>query len=446
MRTTPSTFGRRWASIPAILYILAAVVYAGLLVSGVKSYELGVFPDLFEVGGSFVVFFYAAFFVCWKWRARPALRIAVSVFSVFALFVLLAMLDVIGLEGPSIPGAHGMTVPNVLRWFWPGVQLELALENTAARFAHHPQLSESSISLRGAMPQPDGSLILCGKAGDFDSYSLVGRIDPQGNIDSGFKPVPIVKFVIDMRSQLNGTVLVEYPDPDGTRIDEVSPAGSRRPIAHVFFRGDLGKEQMNVELLTPVFPALLVRNYDKVTRINPDGKVDRAFNEEATKTIRNLNLGDVRRVAADPQGRIIVALSHALVRLDADAHLAPPGPAKYDPQRGNFDPNAIAIDPRDGAIYVTSGTEDPGGGALPWILRFDSNLHEDEAFSTAASKLGEGAGALRVLGFRGDGEVIVSLAHTGAGSRILVLNKSGELVRELLLRSRFIEPQSTAAH
>ncbi|HEY3741208.1 MAG TPA: hypothetical protein VGL53_15260 [Bryobacteraceae bacterium] len=436
--TTPP-IGRRWAAIPFILYALAALVYTAILISGRKASDLGTYPDLLEISGSFVVFFYAFYFVGWKWRQRPALRMTISVFCVFAVFVLLGAFDVMGFEGPSI-GAHGLTVPNILYWFWPGVKLEMGLERIAARFAPPPTLNESSISLRGGMPQPDGSLILYGQTGDFNSYSLAARLDPQGNLDPEFKPVPIAWFVTEMRSQPDGTALVEYVEPgrDGVHFDEVSATGSLRPIALDFFRGELGKEQENIEMKTAVFPSLLLRDYMNVIRIQPDGKLDKPFNEQASKTIGNLEFGGVRRVAVDPQGLIVVALSHALVRLDADAHVAPPGPTKYDPKRRNFDPDAIAIDPHNGAIYVTSGTEGASSTALPWLVRFDTTLHEDAAFSANASTLAEGAAAVHVLGFRADDGIVVSLSQASAGSRILILDKSGQLVRELHLAGRFI--------
>ena len=345
------------------------------------------------------------------------------------------MLDLAGIHvGGDVP--H-MSLPNVILWWGPGFWMESILQRISVH-APRPTVRPEQIAIQGGLRQPDGSLILYGLIDAFNSYQLVARLDREGNPDPTFRPADFGQFANDIRPLPDGTALYDSPRRGGgLDIDQISADGSIRRIGTIFYEGEIGEAKAHIDMKAKVFPFPLATRYDKVLRVSPDGKVDEPFNTEAAKTVHELSadLGGLRRVTVDREGNILEVFSRGICRLDPTGRLMPPGVTKFDPARISaptaYDPNGIAVGP-DGSIIVSSGTEDSSLiASLPHLVRFDSGLHEDKEFSTAASSLAaSGLGQFYILGLRPDGGVIASLVEKGAGSRILFIGSKGQLLRE----------------
>jgi hypothetical protein len=243
-------------------------------------------------------------------------------------------------------------------------------------------------------------------------------------------------------TQPDGTVLIDSIDPAARRwaVDQMFPDRSMKEIARVTAFPDdddadpqLGFAPQSATAPVPLLPGWM-SHQSKLIRLQPDGKPDEQFNAQARKVLGRLDQGRYQLSAEDGQGRVVVGMEFALLRLDAKGQLLPPGVValkRLESGARVFEGlNGLALCP-DGSILVTSGDE-KSDIALPRIMRFDSQqLQEDSGFSDKASSWAKKIGRFYVLGFRSDGGVVVSLVQKEKGSRILSLGPQGQLIREV---------------
>ncbi len=431
--------------VPLVLYGVVAVAYVLMEGSGVKT--VGTWIDI-DLTGSFVFYFYAAYLALWKSRRTRAQRFALSAVLTLAPLVPLGLLDLAGVEGLTIPYAHGLTLPNVTLWLWPGMEMARPFIAVADRFRPPEAPSPREVYARGGLPQPDGSLILYGATvgkSEWETFTLLARLDAAGNLDKGFTPkVVALPQVNGAMPQPDGTAVVMHEGPRNrwAVVVQMSVDGSLREVARVIDYGPgydsdpvLQIKAQGAVHPVPFLPGFWLSNNPKPLRVLPEGKLDEQFNAQALKVIGEQHLGRFYWAGLDGQGRAVIVLGRGLLRLDAKGLLLPPGAIAFDKEtvaKQEFEgPTGVALDP-NGSLFVTAGSEINGLG-LPQLMRFDNNLQEDRAFTRAASSLAAGVGQFYVLGFSGDGGVIVSVVQKKHGSRILYLGPQGQLIREVRL-------------
>ena len=379
---------------------------------------------------SYMVYFAIAFLLLWKVNLRK--RLLFSFLLPFLPLVILGMLDGMGVELFVIHHAHGLALPNMLLWLTPGLMVTEPFEIAAARLVPVPQPKPWQLYVRGGMPLPDGSLILYGGVANSppeyheeyldETFKLLARLDPAGNIDPSFKPITVpLKRVNGALTRADGVVLVGSEDEQNhyPMISRLLPDGSLRQLVKVTGYQNLVPE---FEMLPQdgVAPVQFLPRWwtvdDKLIRLQPDGSFNDQFNRQAEKVIDGLDLDLFTAAEMDRRGRIIVSVARGLLRFDDHGTLLPPGAVEVrDTQILE-----LALHP-DGSIYVTGSK----------LMRFDENLRPDDAFNDEVSGLAAEYSRFHVLGFSRDGTVIVSLVNKETGTRIFTLNSQGRVVREV---------------
>jgi hypothetical protein len=431
--------------LPLILYVFTALACISVVGMGTDAFFTFWLP--LAPLGSFAVLFYTCYLALWKIRRDKVRRLVIAAILPFVPLPFLTLLDFTGVELVQI---HHMALPNSTAWLWPGEIVTYPVD-IAIKYLRPPETPKPDwIYVRGAMSQPDGSLILygatCAQADQLEreTFKLLGRLDAAGNLDKSFAPVVVpMNDVKHTFTQPDGTVLVESVDPAGKRlaIDQMFPDRSLVEIARVTAFPDdddadpqLGFGPQSASAPVPLLPGWLSQQ-GRLIRLHPDGKPDEQFNAQARNVLGKLDQGRYQLSVEDAQGRVVVGMEFALLRLDGKGQLVTPGVVELkrveSGDRVFAGLNGLALRP-DGSIYVTSGDE-RFDSALPRIMRFDSQLQEDSGFSDKASSWAKKMGRFYVLGFRADGGVVVSLVQREKGSRILSLGPQGQLIREVRL-------------
>jgi hypothetical protein len=441
--------------IPLALWVgLSAAFIADVYIRGQPSS----LEFVLDTVGSFTVYFYIAYFALWKMsRGLQPRRIVLAATLTLTPFLPLVALDLAGVEGSPI--VHGMTVPNFLRWWEPGFWMKTAVQIATI---HNPRLRPEYaaqpdwIAVRGGLRQPDGSLILYGisaRARDsyiWESWKLLGRLDPAGDLDGNFVQSNLDSTVKSIVPQRDGSALALSSDSTGAifKVFELSPDGGQKEIARFSHTGDSTDDDPHVKIIldSPVFPAKFLPAWSALVKVLPSGKQDDKFNVQAAETIRHQDLGNFRYAASDSQDTTLVAVDEGLLRLNSKGTLAPNGVTKFDLSgtgaRAFVGPTGLAVAP-DGSIFVTSGQEHEAT-MPPRLMRFNPDLKEDRVFSDAASTVAKPAGGdFHVLGFHDNDVVIVSFVQEKQPSRILFLDSKGRLLRQTVLKEPR-SPQSTA--
>jgi hypothetical protein len=424
------------------------VFYGTLALAYVVTESLGVDATAvhmkFWAFGSFLFFFYIAYFALWKLDPAPR-RFGLAAILAFAPWPVLALLDFAGVELITVPHAHGLTLSSTTLWFTPGMYMAEPFEVVVRRLKPPEPVTAEQTYVGGAFDQPDGSLILygstaAGQAGEErQTFKVLGRIDPAGNRDTSFSPRTMdLSGVIDTFKQPDGTVLVETDTPRShyLRIVEISPGGAVKEVVRVTDYPIENQPELRFAPWAAIAPVPFLPGWlsmqPRLIRLRADGSQDEAFNAQAAKVLGEQHLGDYYAAGLDTQGSVTVAFARGLLRLDSTGRLLPPGVVVFDEVESGerrFGGLTGVTFLSDGSIFVSAGDES-SAKSLPRLMRFDANLKEDRALSDATSRLAPGAGRFHVLGFRGGG-VVASLVERMHGSRILFLGAQGQLMRAM---------------
>lgn len=306
--------------------------------------------------------------------------------------------------------------------------------------------------------QSDGKILV---GGDFNVLAGVprvhlGRLNPDGSIDPTFDPRPD-QPVRDIIVQPDGRILIagyfrqvqQYQTcavarllPDGTRdpsfqpceLDSISPYAVEMSL------------QPNGDVITVL--AFSVTNHGALARMDASGQLVNWLDSPG---------GNVNAVAAQPDGKILVASLWDLRRLNPDLTVDPSfDTTSLKSQFNSPTAKVIAVQP-DGKILIIGNFPQTTGGTL-YILRVLPDGSPDPTFTLGAN------GVIETLALRPNGDLVVggnfsAIGGPGTGSgtvarlrlarihpapQVVDLNgdQSGDLLRYLPSTGRWVQQLS----
>jgi hypothetical protein len=178
----------------------------------------------------------------------------------------------------------------------------------------------------------------------------------------------------------------------------------------------------------------------KLRRLLPDGRPDAVFETGLAQSIERLQHGVARVATFDNEGRVLVVLKNEpsrddslLLRLGADGR---PSAKQQATIPGNMGDVGSVLSHPDGSVFVIVGNKkvNPSDFPSPWypvLLHFTPDLQPDEPFNSKTAPLGREFGEMKVLAFRDNAGVIVSLSHSERESRVLYLARDGSVEKQI---------------
>jgi uncharacterized delta-60 repeat protein len=284
--------------------------------------------------------------------------------------------------------------------------------------------------------QPDAKIVLAGGGGPNSDFAVT-RLNPVGSFDTSFDGdgtagadfggfdygraaalQPDGKIVVAGYTTVNDDVAVARFNRDGSLDASFDPGGADGPGKKTFGYG--GNDRARAVLVAPDGKIVVAgtgnANYDfVVTRLNSDGSFDASFDGDGTAGFDFGGVDDGDAVAAQPDGRLVVAGETGIKSDVAVARFNPTGPADmtldatFDGDGvttfgygGNDGAQALALQP-DGKIVVAGY----GGGAVA-VTRLLPDGSPDPTFD------GDGSAEIKVGGL-GYGDIghAVALAPDG---------------------------------
>jgi uncharacterized delta-60 repeat protein len=281
--------------------------------------------------------------------------------------------------------------------------------------------------------QPDGKIVLAGSGGPNGDFAVT-RLNPGGSFDTSFDGDGMAGA--DFGGGDYGRAAALAPDGkivvaghtsvgDDVAVARFDPGGADGPGKKTFGYG--GRDTAEAVLVAPDGKIVVAgtgnANYDfVVTRLNSDGSFDTSFDGDGTAGF-DFGGGDYgNAVAAQPDGRLVVAGDTSIKQDVAIARFNPTGPADmtldatFDGDGittfdygDNDGAQAVALQP-DGKIVV-AGYGGPGGDVA--VTRLNPDGSPDTSFDgdgTAKIKLG-GPGlsdAGYAVALAPDGKIVVA--------------------------------------
>jgi uncharacterized delta-60 repeat protein len=271
--------------------------------------------------------------------------------------------------------------------------------------------------------QPDGRIVLAGAGGPNVDFAVT-RLNRGGSFDTSFDGdgtagadfggadfgraaalAPDGKIVVAGNTSVNDDVAVARFNRDGSLDASFDPGGADGPGKKTFGYG--GRDAAEAVLVQPDGKIVVAGNGNAntdftITRLNSDGSFDTSFDGDGTAGV-DFGGGDYgNAVAAQPDGRLVVAGDTSIKQDVAIARFNPTGPADttldttFDGDGvttfdygDNDGAQAVALQP-DGKIVV-AGYGGPGGDVA--VTRLNPDGSPDTSFDgdgTAGIEFGGG--------------------------------------------------------
>jgi uncharacterized delta-60 repeat protein len=293
-------------------------------------------------------------------------------------------------------------------------------------------------TVRTTALQPDGKLLI---GGEFTTYNgtssnYLTRLNADGSLDAAFNPGTGANgFVRSASLQPDGKILVggAFTSWSGTaanRITRLNPDGS----LDVAFNPGTGANNIVENIAQQPDGKILVGGtftsyngtaINRIARLNPDGSLDVTFNPGTGAN------GTVLAIALQPDGKILIGGGFTTCNGTARNYMARLNPDGIPDLTfntgtgGNFDVRTIALQP-DGKIIIGGIFTIWNGATRNCINRLNGDGSPDTGFNP-----GTGAIELNVVALLSDGKILVGGGFTTfngtARSRIARLNSNGSL-------------------
>ena len=278
-------------------------------------------------------------------------------------------------------------------------------------------LADANSTVWSLAVQPDGKTLV---GGDFTSLAgqtrrYLGRLNPDGTLDTAFDPSPNQASVLSLTVQADGKILVGggFTTLAGLSCNSFGRLnGDGRldagfnPNANGAVRCALVQADGHI-LVGGDFTSLGGWLRNRIGRLHPDGTVDTSFSPGAD--------GPVYALAMQPDGKILVAGSFAALALQARSCL---GRLNADGTvDGSFNPGAngtvrcLAVQ-ADAKILVGGDFSTLGGQSRGYLARLNPDGSLDASFTAGAD-----APSVVSLALQADGKILVAGGFQTLGGR-----------------------------